>query len=170
VLDAFGKPAHFVGVVLTLQGVGALAGGLVAARVVRRLGEPMTIVAGLVLLAAGLGGVGAAVELWQVLAVTCVLGAGLPLLLVAYTTLLQKDTPSRLMGRVSTATDVLITSPQALSIAVGAVLVGVLDYRLIFLVMAAGVACAAAYLVLTLRGVAQPASLAAVPEGRLDVA
>lgn len=168
VLDAFGKPAHFVGVVLTLQGVGALAGGLAAARVLRRLGEPMTIVAGLALLALGLGGVAASVQLWQLLAVTCILGAGLPLLLVAYTTLLQKDTPSRLMGRVSTATDVLITTPQALSIAVGAVLVGLLDYRLIFLVMSSGVVCAAAYLVLTLRATNAP--VPALPDRRLDVA
>jgi len=168
VIDAFGKPASFVGLVLTLQGIGALAGGLVASRVVRRLGEPLTIVAGLALLAVGLAGVAAAAQLWQVLTAISVGGAGLPLLLVAYTTLLQKDTPSRLMGRVSTATDVLITTPQALSIAVGAVLVGLLDYRLIFLVMAAGVACAAAYLFLSLRPAAEPAP--ALPEGRLDVA
>jgi MFS family permease len=161
VLDAFGKPAEFVGPVLALQGVGAVGGGLVAGRVVRRLGEPLAIVAGLSVMAVGLLGVAAAVAVWQLLAVVAVVGAGLPLLLVAYTTLLQRETPSRLMGRVSTATDVLITTPQALSIAVGALLVGLLDYRLIFVLMAVGVAAAATYLLLVLR---RPAS------GRPDLA
>ena len=156
VIDAFDRPPEFVGVMLTVQGVGAVAGGLVAGRVVRALGEPRTIVAGLSLMAVGLLGVAGAVALWQVLVVVGVLGAGLPLLLVAYTTLLQKDTPSRLMGRVSTATEVLITTPQAVSIAVGAVLVGIIDYRLLFLVMAAGVAVAATYLRLAVRTAPAP--------------
>jgi len=77
-------------------------------------------------------------------------------LLVAYTTLLQKETPSRLMGRVSAATDVLVTTPQALSIAVGALLVGLLDYRLIFVLMAAGSLLAASYLLVMLRRPQQP--------------
>lgn len=151
VIDAFGKPPEFVGPVLALQGLGAVAGGLVAGRVVRRLGEPLSIVVGLSVMAVGLLGVAGAVALWQLLAVVALLGAGLPVLLVAYTTLLQRETPSRLMGRVSTATDVLITTPQALSIGLGAVLVGVLDYRAIFLVMALGVAVAAAYLLVVVR-------------------
>jgi MFS family permease len=150
-IDAFDKPPSFVGPILTLQGIGAVAGGLAASRAVRRFGEPVTIVIGLGLMACGLSVVAAAVELWQMLAGVSVLGAGLPLLIVAYTTLLQKETPSRLMGRVSTATDVLVTTPQALSIAVGAVLVGLLDYRLIFVLMALGVTVAGVYLLAVLR-------------------
>lgn len=156
VIDAFGKPPEFVGPVLALQGTGAVAGGLVASRVVRRLGEPMSIVVGLSVMAAGLLGVASAVALWQLLVVVAVVGSGLPLLLVAWTTLLQRETPSRLMGRVSTATDVLVTTPQAVSIALGALLVGLLDYRLIFMVMAAGVLAAAAYLLLVLRTTPSP--------------
>ncbi len=167
VIDAFGRPPEFVGPILTLQGLGAIAGGLLAGRVVRRLGEPAAIVVGLVALAAGLLGIALSVALWQLLVVVAVGGAGLPVLLVAYTTLLQKETPSRLMGRVSTATDLLITTPQAVSIAVGAVLVGLFDYRLIFLVMSAGVAAAAGYLLLTLR---RPVTVPVLPKGHLDVA
>ena len=51
-----------------------------------------------------------------------------------------------LMGRVSAFTEVLTTTPQALSIAVGAVLVTLLDYRVLFVLMAVGTLLAAAYL------------------------
>lgn len=151
VLDGFDKPPTFVGPVVTAQGVGAVIGGLLSSRLVRRLGEPHAIVAGLLLVAVGLGGTASAVTLWELFLSVAFFGAGLPMVIVAYTTLLQRATPSRLMGRVSTATDVLITTPQAVSIALGALLVGLLDYRVIFVLMATGVLAAAAYLLLTVR-------------------
>jgi MFS family permease len=152
VVDAFHKPVTFVGPMVTVQGAGAIVSGLIASKVIRRLGEPRSIVTGLLVLGAGLGGVAAAATLWQLLVATAVLGAGIPLLVIAYNTLLQKQTPGRLMGRVSTATEVLTTTPQALSIAVGALLVTLVDYRVIFALMTLGSVFAAGYLLRTLRG------------------
>ena len=156
VVDAFDRPATFVGTMLSMQGVGAIVGGLLASRLVRRLGEPRTVVLGLVVLGVGLGGVTGAVRLWQLLAAVAVLGAGIPLLLIAFLTLLQRRTPGHLMGRVSTFVEVLTTLPQALSIAVGALLVTLVDYRVVFGVMTAGVLLAAAYPVLVLRDRLRP--------------
>lgn len=73
-------------------------------------------------------------------------------MIVAYNTVLQKVTPGPLMGRVSTATEVLVTTPQAISIAIGALLVTVFDYRLIFVLMTLGSLVAATYLGTALRG------------------
>ena len=152
VIDAFDKPVEFVGPVLTTQGAGAIAAGLLASRIIRRWGEPRVLVAGLLTLAAGLGVAAGAVAVWQLLVGTAVLGAGVPLMIVSWTTILQKQTPGRLMGRVSTTAEVLVTTPQALSIALGALLVTVWDWRVIFVVMAAGTVLGATYLLLTLRG------------------
>ncbi len=169
VVEAFDKPVEFVGPMLTIQGIGALVSGLLSSRVIRRLGEVRSIMAGLVTLSVGVAGIAAAVELWQMLAGTAVLGMAIPVLIVAYNTLLQRATPGRLMGRVSTATEVLITTPQALSIALGALLVSLLDYRLIFTLMSAGSAVAAVYLFSTTRRhlAVRPAVDAAT--GRTDV-
>ena len=38
--DALGKPDSFVGVLMAVQGVGAIVGALTATRVMRRRGEP----------------------------------------------------------------------------------------------------------------------------------
>lgn len=152
VVEAFGHPVSFVGPLLTVQGVGAVGAGLVASRVVRRMGEPTAIVAGLVVFSVGLAGVVAAATTWQLLIAVCVLGAGIPLVFVAFNTLVQKQTPGRLMGRVSTTVEVLVTTPQALSIAIGALLVTLLDYRVIFALMSAGTVVAACYLAVVLRG------------------
>ncbi|MGZ8736132.1 MAG: MFS transporter [Nocardioides sp.] len=152
VVEAFDKPVEFVGPVLTVQGVGAIAAGVLVSRVIRRVGEPRTLVAGLLVLATGLAGIAAAQQVWQLLAGTVVLGAGIPLLIVAFNTILQKQTPGHLMGRVSTTTEVLTTTPQALSIALGALLVSVWDWRVIFSLMVAGTLAGAGYLVVALRG------------------
>ena len=152
VVEAFDQPVEFVGPLVTVQGVGAIAAGILASRIIRRLGEPRSLVAGLVVLATGLGVIVVAQEVWQLLAGAVVLGAGIPLLIVSFNTILQKQTPGHLMGRVSTTTEVLTTTPQALSIALGALLVTVVDFRVIFSLMTVGTLLGAAYLVVALRG------------------
>jgi MFS family permease len=152
VVEAFDRPVTFVGPLITVQGVGAVAVGLLASRVVRRIGEPASVVTGLVVTGTGLGGIVAAEQVWQLLAAVGVLGAGLPLVIVAFNTLLQRQTPGRLMGRVSSTVEVLTTTPQAVSIGVGALLVTLLDYRVIFALTCAGTLLAAGYLAVMLRG------------------
>ncbi len=169
-VDAFGHPVSFVGPLLTAQGAGAVSVGLVSSRVVRRVGEPAAVVVGLLVTAVGLLGVVVAAQTWQLLVTVAVLGGGIPLIFVAFNTLLQKQTPGRLMGRVSASVEVLVTTPQALSIGVGAVLVGLLDYRVIFALMAAGTTVAAGYLAVTLRSVLGspvPGEAAVVIPGRV---
>jgi hypothetical protein len=152
VVEAFDRPVSFIGPMLSVQGVGAVLMGLVASRVVKRYGEPRGVVLGLLVASIGLGLVVVVDQVWELLVAVAVLGTGLPLIFVAFNTLLQKQTPSRLMGRVSASVEVLTTTPQALSIGVGAVLVGVLDYRAIFALMAAGILGGAGYLTVALRG------------------
>lgn len=145
-LDAFGRPAEFVGVIVSVQGVGALAGGLTSGRAVRRWGEPGAIVVGLALMAAAGVGIALAGSLWLVFGSIVAFGFAIPWVIVAYTTLIQRQTPHRLMGRVSAATEVVLSAPQAISIAGGAALVSLVDYRIVFALIGAGCGLAAGYL------------------------
>src|SRR5204863_107493 len=52
-LDAFDRSPTFAGVLVTVQGVGAVAGGLTASLVVRRLGEVAAVAVGLATMALG---------------------------------------------------------------------------------------------------------------------
>jgi Na+/melibiose symporter-like transporter len=139
------RPPEFIGVLASAQGAGSVAGGLVAAAALRRTGDLATAALGLALF-----GVGDAVcvvpSLALVLAGKAIAGAGLAMLVVAYTTALQRRTPGPLAGRVSLAAETLTSGPQTVSIAAGAALVSVADYRLLIGVVAAGMLCAAAYL------------------------
>ena len=158
VLDFYQRPVTFAGVLVTVQGVGALAGGLTASRWVRRVGEPATLVVATGVLATGLAMMAATSRLDVALGSCAVVGYAMPVLLVAFTTLLQRRTPPAVMGRVSAAVEVVTGTPQAVSLAVGALLVTVLDFHVMFAVMAAVVAGSGGYLLLALRGrLRQPA-------------
>ena len=151
-LDFFGKPPTFAGVVVTVQGVGAIVGGLTTSLWVRRLGEAGTVTVGMALLAVGLAIVALTSTLWVMLAAVVVLGYALPLTFIASTTMIQRRTPHALMGRVSAAVETVLGAPQAISLALGALLVTLLDYHVIFAIMAVSTGAAVVYLLISLRG------------------
>jgi MFS family permease len=146
-VDAFDKPASWVGVVVSVQGVGAVLGGLSSAVIVKRLGEADTITASLFVFALGLALCAASPLLTVVFAGVIVLGFALPVFIVAFNTLMQRRTPNRLMGRVSAAADVVLGTPQAISIAVGALLVSLISYRTMYWLIAGVIVVSAMYLV-----------------------
>ncbi len=150
-VDAFERPASFVGVVVSVQGIGAVAGGVCSSRIVRALGETTTVTLSLAGFAVGLAVCAASPFLGVVFVGVIVLGFTLPVFLVAFNTLLQRRTPQQVMGRVSTATDALLGTPQAVSIAVGAWLVSVISYRSIYGLCAAVTMGSAGWLAWALR-------------------
>ena len=134
--DHFDRPATFVSVLVSVQGIGAIVGGLSSPTVVRRLGEVGAGVLGLVPLDAAPSRWRRCRRPWPwVLASISVFGVSLPILIVAYMTLLQRRTPQRLMARVSVAAEVVMSVPSAASLALGALLVTIVDWRIIFVVI-----------------------------------
>jgi MFS family permease len=139
------RPASFFGVISSLQGVGAIAGGLTAARTMRRVGDVKLVGGGMALFALGeLSFISHSLAL--VLAGVALAGAGLAWLIVGYATAIQLRTPLRLQGRVLSASDTLVSTPQTVSIALGAALVSLFDYRLLVGVIAIVVVACGAYL------------------------
>ncbi len=139
------RSASFFGVLSSLQGVGAIVGGLSAARTLRRLGDVKLVGLGMALFAFGeLSFVSSSLPL--VLAGTAVAGAGIAWFIVGFATAIQLRTPLRLQGRVAGAAETLVGTPQTVSIAVGAALVTVVDYRLLVLVTCLVTAGCCAYL------------------------
>jgi MFS family permease len=139
------KPPAFLGVLLTIQGIGGLMGGLTAASVIRRVGEGVTCGVALGLVACG-SPLLATSSLAPIVIALLLFGLAVPWLIVALTTLFQRMTPSNLQGRTFAALDVLIGFPQTVSVAVGAGLVAVVDYRLMLCAMAAGIGVSCVYL------------------------
>jgi len=143
--DGLHRPPAFVGVIVAAQGIGAVCGGIWAARLVRRIGEVRAIVCGLLAFAVG-NALLVPPSLPSVIGGAAVAGSGLPLLLVGFVTLLQRRTLLAIMGRVSAASDVFIGVPQTVSIGVGAAAVSLVDFRILLVVVVIGVLLSCGYL------------------------
>jgi len=145
------RPVEFVGVLRAAAGAGAVVVGILTTVLIRRTGELAPITAGLVLMAVG-------AALWTspsalvVAAGEFLFGGGLPALIVGITTAIQRRTPGAMQGRAFTAFELVVGVPQLLSIVVGAALVDLVDYRLLVAVVVAGLALAAVYAGVGLRG------------------
>ncbi len=161
VITALGQKPSFFGVFATIQGTGSIAGGVTAAAVLRRIGDVRLVGLGLALFAvADLCLI--APSLGVVLAAGPVAGIGVAWAIVGFSTALQTRTPLAIQGRVSAAADLTLSIAQTTSIGTGALLSTVVDYRILFAVMAAVVLASAGYL-LTRReaGAAAPATMVA---------
>ncbi|WP_431878105.1 MFS transporter [Micromonospora marina] len=139
------RDAAFVGVLVMVQGVGGLVGGLFSAAVVRRFGEVGALAAGVTFFGPAALAL-AYPRLWLGVVALLLAGLSLPLTMVGLNTLIQRRTPPRLLGRVTAASEALVSGPQALSIGTGALLVGVFDYRLLFALVGAVTTAAGLYL------------------------
>jgi MFS family permease len=139
------RSPEFLGVLSSMQGAGALIGGALAAPVMRRTSERA-------LMAGGLAACAAATLLLMtgslplVLAALAGIGLCVVWINVAAVTLIQRRTPGPLLGRVDATLSFAIVVPQAVSIAAGAALIAVVNYRVLLLAMAVVIGFSAAYL------------------------
>jgi MFS family permease len=145
VIHALGQKPTFFGVFATIQGVGSIAGGVTAAPLLRRIGDVRLVGVGLALFSiADLCLI--VPSLGIVLVAGPLAGIGVAWAIVGFSTALQTRTPLRIQGRVSAAADWSLSIAQTTSIATGAALSTVVDYRILFAVMAAVVLASAGYL------------------------
>ncbi|MFG2674258.1 MFS transporter [Streptomyces sp. NPDC048445] len=145
VVDRLGHSPAYAGVLSAVQGVGSVAVGLLAGPLLRRLPERVFSAAGIALfgMAVGLR----AVPYDAVALLACgLIGAGLPCVLIAAMTAVQRETPDALLGRTAATAGTLMFAPNTVALALGAGLVAVVDVR-VLLPLVGAVALAAAVLV-----------------------
>jgi MFS family permease len=139
------RPPSFLGVLESLQGAGAIAGGVTAARALRRFGDVRLVGFGMALFALG-DSTFASSSLPVVCAGIFVAGFAISWFIVGFATAIQLRTPQHLQGRVASAADTIVSTPQTVGIALGAALISVFDYRVLVALMALVVAACGAYL------------------------
>jgi len=162
------RSPSFFGVLGAIQGAGAILGGLTAARALRALGDVRLVGLGILLFGAGTALL-ASPALAPVAAGMATSGAGLAWAIVGAGTALQRRSPPHLQGRAYSAADTLMGTPQTLSIAAGAGLSTLLDYR-VLIVCTASVMCGCGIYLVTRRALsarAVPGAAAASASGVL---
>lgn len=119
-----GHSAAFVGVLYTAQGVGSVAAGLLSGPLLRRLPAHRFAALGIAVFALSVCG---RVVPYDAVALACSagIGLGLPCVLVAAMTVVQRSVPDAVLGRTASTASTLLFVPNAVGLGVGAGLVGV---------------------------------------------
>ncbi|WP_225828122.1 MFS transporter [Streptomyces naphthomycinicus] len=122
VVDRLGHSPAYTGVLYAAQGAGSVTAGLLAGPALRRLGARRFAAAGIAL--TGVAAAARAVP-WDpsALASGAAIGLGLPCVLIAALTAVQRETPGPLLGRATATAHTLMFTPNVLGLAAGAGLV-----------------------------------------------
>ncbi|MCF3137230.1 MFS transporter [Streptomyces olivochromogenes] len=130
VVDGLGRAPAYAGVLYAVQGAGSVAVGLVSGPALRLLGARRFAAGGIALLAVAVAA--RAVPSTAVALVSgAAIGLGLPCVLIAALTAVQRETPGPLLGRVSATAGTLLFTPNVIGLALGAGLADAVDHRLL---------------------------------------
>lgn len=136
-------PTSALGVLVSVQGVGAVLGGVCAAWLIARWGEVRLLCVGVLVL--GLAGALLLVpQLAAAIGALFLSGGAVTWIIVAFVTLRQRLTPPHLQGRTAAAMNMALNLPQTLATLVAAAVIAAVDYRWLILATAVGVLLTAA--------------------------
>ncbi|MGW7241350.1 MFS transporter [Streptomyces sp. NPDC054804] len=134
VVDALGRSPAYTGVMYAVQGAGSVAVGLVSGPALRRLGERRFAAYGIALTGVAVAARAVPYDA-VVLACSAAGGLGLPCVLIAAYTAVQREIPAAALGRATATADTLMFTPNVVGLAVGAALVELVDHRLLLVVL-----------------------------------
>lgn len=143
--DGLHRSPAFVGVLISVQGAGTIAAGLMAGALTRRFGDVSQVMI-------GIGSITIAALLYMFANVVVVaagalwFGAAACWTTAGLITTVQLRTPTELQGRALTTSMAAVSLPQTISIALGAGLSLVVDYRILLVAMAVVTAGSTAWL------------------------
>ncbi|MFE9437522.1 MFS transporter [Streptomyces sp. NPDC006602] len=134
VVEGLGHSPAYTGVLYAVQGAGSVAVGLISGPALRRLGAPRFAACGITLTAVAVA-LRAVPYDAVVLVCSAAIGVGLPCVLIAALTAVQRETPGPLLGRAVATAHTLMFGPNVIGLAVGAALVETVDHRLLLVVL-----------------------------------
>lgn len=136
VVDGLGHAPAYAGVLYAVQGAGSVVLGLACGPALRLLGGRRFAAFGIALTACA---VAARAIPSDPVALACgaANGVGLPCVLIAAMTAVQRETPGALLGRTSATANTLMFTPNVVGLALGAALVELVDYRLVLTALGA---------------------------------
>jgi hypothetical protein len=119
VVDGLGHSPAYAGVLYAVQGAGSVAVGLLSGTALLAVAVALRAVPS------------------DPLALVCgaAIGAGLPAVLIATLTSVQRETPGPLLGRVTATANTLVYAPNVAGLAAGAALVELVSHRLVLVAL-----------------------------------
>jgi MFS transporter, DHA3 family, macrolide efflux protein len=137
VRDSLHASARLFGFVSGMVGVGLLAGTQIVRVLARRIKDDTLVLSGLLGIGAGVFLLGAVLHAVATLAAAFIIGFAFSAIMVPAQTLLQRETPPAMIGRVSSTNISVAFFAQILGLVLSGVMANVFGVRLVFFLCAA---------------------------------
>ena len=135
--DVMAARSFFFGIISAMIGVGMIAGTQFVNRVARNRPKPHVVVAGLLVLGAGVALLGLFHTFYMAALSTFTMGFSIAFVIVPAQTLSQQETPPAMVGRVSSSFLSLLALSQTLGLLLSGYLAQALGVQRLFLACAA---------------------------------
>ncbi|WP_319939618.1 MFS transporter [Xenorhabdus littoralis] len=150
IIDHLHQPLSVIGQLISAQGIGAVMGGIVSIRLIKRLSPGVLVSVGFFIQVAGILGLFA--QDIAIIYISCaVFGFGAPISMVGLDTLIQTKLPFAVQGRANTSLEAITSIPFSLSFLVSSLMTAVISYKVMLFYMAVVTVSAACFLLLVLR-------------------
>ncbi|MFE9648613.1 MFS transporter [Streptomyces sp. NPDC006365] len=134
VAEGLGHSPAYVGLLYAVQGAGSVAVGLAVGPLLRRLGAHRFAGYGIALTALAVAARALPYDAVALVSSAAV-GVGLPCVLIAALTTVQRETPDDLLGRTTATANTLVFAPNAVGLALGAGLVELVDHQVLLVTL-----------------------------------
>ncbi|MFM9611252.1 MFS transporter [Streptomyces niveiscabiei] len=134
VIDGLGHSPSYAGVLYAVQGAGSVSVGLLSGQALRWLGERRFAAWGIAVTAVAVA-LRAVPSDGVALLSSAAIGAGLPCVLIAALTAVQRETPDAVLGRTVATANTLVYAPNVIGLGAGAGLVELVDHRPVLVVL-----------------------------------
>ncbi|SFU55408.1 Predicted arabinose efflux permease, MFS family [Xenorhabdus koppenhoeferi] len=150
ILDNIGKPTSLIGQLISVQGLGAVIGGICSIKLIRRFTPAMLVSLGFIIQSIGI--LGLFVQDISITYISCaIFGFGAPVSMVGLDTIIQTTLPADIQGRANTSLEAVTSIPFSLSFLLSSVLTTLISYKLMLFFMVIVTLSASVYLLFNIR-------------------
>ena len=150
ILDHLERPLSLIGQLISAQGVGAVIGGIMSIKLIKKVPPGLLVSCGLFIQAIGIMGLFSS-EMTLIYISCAIFGFGSPVSMVGLDTLIQTKLPASVQGRANTSLEAITSIPFSFSFLISSLMTTVISYKVMLWYMAVVTVLAAVFLMLAVR-------------------
>jgi len=150
ILEHLNRPLSVIGQLISAQGLGAVLGGILSIRLIKKMLPERLILTGFFIQAVGITGLFAS-EIPLIYLSCAIFGFGVPMSMVGLDTLIQTKLPLSIQGRANTSLEAITSIPFSLSFLISSLMASFIAYTVMLWYMVAVTVLAAILLTFAVR-------------------
>ncbi len=150
IIDHLNRPLSVIGQLISAQGIGAVLGGMLSIRLIKKISPGLLVSCGFFIQVIGITGLFSS-DITLIYLSCAIFGFGAPVSMVGLDTLIQTKLPAAIQGRANTSLEAITSIPFSLSFLISSLMTTFISYKVMLWYMVAVTIFAAFFLMLAVR-------------------